>query len=141
MYEYDAKRAERYIRELERAFRKKIDDPHCTCVVVDACNDKLSHFMEMVHYGCENGYDVLIGELPLAKPFELERRSSHKRLASDIADILRDWESAPKHVYRLDLTKIVADMPTWIVSRNWQVFPQAEVRDVISKKLNHTKSK
>ena len=116
MYEYDKEREEKNRRELERAFRKKIEDPHCRCVVLDACNERAGHFSDMAAFAARHGYEVLVGELPLAPPTELERRSQHKRSAKDIAEMVKMWEATPVALYRVDLKPVLEEMPSWIVS-------------------------
>lgn len=72
-------------------------------------------------YGSRNGYDVLIGEIPSAKPLELERRSAHKRSVKDITEILRTWDATPTSLGRVDLTKVIQEMPSWVVSFYYSV--------------------
>ncbi|GAV06553.1 hypothetical protein RvY_16519 [Ramazzottius varieornatus] len=110
VYRFDEKMEHKYRSELEKLFRRKIEDPHSTCIIVDAVNEKLTHFMDMVMYGTRNNFEVFVGEMPKQKPYELEQRSTHKRSASDIADVCRDWEATPGSCWRVDLTKLIVEI-------------------------------
>ncbi|OQV15968.1 putative YLP motif-containing protein 1 [Hypsibius exemplaris] len=118
VYQYEEKQEAKYRQELEKLFRKKTEDSYCSCLVVDACNERLAYFMDMVMFGTRNGFEVFIGEMPGMKPYELERKSTHFRSASDIAEIVRNWEPTPSSLFRVDLKKLVAEMPVWNPERS-----------------------
>ena len=110
VHRFDEKLEAKYRSELGKLYRRKIEDPYSTCMVVDAVNEKLTQFMDMVMYGTRNNFEVFIGEMPMQKPYVLEQRSTHKRSASDIAEICRDWEATPTSCWRVDLTKLISNI-------------------------------
>lgn len=59
-YEYEAAMEKSYQDSLIKAFKKTINDGYFSFLIVDAINDKLAHFEEMVNFAKTKGFQVCI---------------------------------------------------------------------------------
>jgi len=59
-YEYEPSMEKHYRNSLLKTFRKTVSDGYFPFIIVDAINDKVSHFEEMWSYAKQKGFQVII---------------------------------------------------------------------------------
>ena len=82
-YEYEAEMESTYRASLLKNFKKKISDGLFPFMIVDACNERISHFEEMWSFAKSKGFQVYIAELIVDIPICV-KRDTHKRSLRDV---------------------------------------------------------
>lgn len=105
-YEYEAAMEKTYHDSLVKAFKKTISDGYFSFLIVDAINDKVSHFEEMWHFAKTKGFQVYICELDRDLQTCL-KHNIHNRSEKDIESSIKNWEDTPRQYLRTDPTSML----------------------------------
>ncbi|BFZ11509.1 hypothetical protein BsWGS_14548 [Bradybaena similaris] len=101
-YEYEQALEDSYRQSLLKSFKKNIDDGFFPFIIVDATNERVSHFSEFWSYAKSKGFQVYVGELNVDVPTCIQR-NIHRWTEWDIEKVKENWEPLPPHFIKLDL--------------------------------------
>jgi len=107
-YVYEKEVEEHYRASLLKAFNKTLNDGFFPMVIVDAINNKNTHFDQFWSDAKHKGFEVFIAELSGDIDSCLER-SSHKRPKEEVVEMLRAWEKPPVYYKLLDISALLQD--------------------------------
>ena len=136
-------------------FNKTLEDGYFTFIIMDAINDKISHFGNAYATAIEKGF--VVSDLNIiyliflfqftSQPFVAELSSSvetcsarniHNRTLDEIKKINSNWEATPESMNKLDLRPLLQDSAITEVSDvfthnfilNYQLYLKVEMADV-----------
>ncbi|XP_032233841.2 YLP motif-containing protein 1-like [Nematostella vectensis] len=107
-YVYEPEMEEVYMASLFKAFTKTLDDGFFPMVLMDATNDKVSHFEKYWSLAKQKGFEVYIVEIS-ADAHACAKRNSHHRSFEEINKMVEEWEESPTYMLRLDVRPLLQD--------------------------------
>ncbi|XP_022180769.1 uncharacterized protein LOC111040974 isoform X2 [Myzus persicae] len=105
-YEHDSANENLYRISFIKAFKKKILENYFSFYIIDAINNKVSYYKEIIEISRMNGFTVYIIELE----FDIDlciKRNIHNRTAHDINSIMRSWVKTPSDQILLDIRSLL----------------------------------
>ncbi|XP_060860603.1 probable cyclin-dependent serine/threonine-protein kinase DDB_G0292550 isoform X2 [Metopolophium dirhodum] len=105
-YEHDSANESLYRTSFIKAFKKKILENYFSFYVIDAINNKVSYYKEIIEISRMNGFTVYIIELECDIDLCI-KRNIHNRTAHDINSIMRSWVKTPSDQILLDIRSLL----------------------------------
>ncbi|XP_025203854.1 YLP motif-containing protein 1-like isoform X2 [Melanaphis sacchari] len=106
-YEYDSANENLYRTSFIKAFKKKILENYFSFYIIDAINNKVSYYKEIIEISRMNGFTVYIIELESDIDLCI-KRNIHNRTAHDINSIMRSWVKTPSDQILLDIRSLLS---------------------------------
>uniref|UniRef100_H3BHW8 YLP motif-containing protein 1 n=1 Tax=Latimeria chalumnae TaxID=7897 RepID=H3BHW8_LATCH len=107
-YEYEPEMEETYRNSMFKSFRKTLDDGFFPFIILDAINDRVKHFQQFWSAAKTKGFEVYIAEMSSDNQ-TCAKRNIHGRKLKDITKMAHHWETAPRHMMRLDIRSLLQD--------------------------------
>ncbi|XP_075388103.1 YLP motif-containing protein 1 isoform X3 [Tenrec ecaudatus] len=107
-YEYEAEMEETYRTSMFKAFKKTLDDGFFPFIILDAINDRVRHFDQFWSAAKTKGFEVYLAEMS-ADNQTCGKRNIHGRKLKEINKMADHWETAPRHMMRLDIRSLLQD--------------------------------
>uniref|UniRef100_G3TSF1 YLP motif-containing protein 1 n=1 Tax=Loxodonta africana TaxID=9785 RepID=G3TSF1_LOXAF len=107
-YEYEAEMEETYRTSMFKTFKKTLDDGFFPFIILDAINDRVRHFDQFWSAAKTKGFEVYLAEMS-ADNQTCGKRNIHGRKLKEINKMADHWESAPRHMMRLDIRSLLQD--------------------------------
>uniref|UniRef100_A0A2D4Q4V6 YLP motif-containing protein 1 n=3 Tax=Micrurus TaxID=8634 RepID=A0A2D4Q4V6_MICSU len=107
-YEYEADMEEVYRASLFKTFKKTLDDGFFPFIILDAINDRVRHFEQFWSAAKTKGFEVYLAEIT-ADNQTCCKRNVHGRKLKEINKMADHWETAPRHMIRLDIRSLLQD--------------------------------
>lgn len=107
-YEYEAEMEETYRTSMFKTFKKTLDDGFFPFIILDAINDRVRHFDQFWSAAKTKGFEVYLAEMS-ADNQTCGKRNIHGRKLKEINKMADHWETAPRHMMRLDIRSLLQD--------------------------------
>uniref|UniRef100_A0A8C4XEA4 YLP motif-containing protein 1 n=1 Tax=Erpetoichthys calabaricus TaxID=27687 RepID=A0A8C4XEA4_ERPCA len=107
-YEYEPEMEDTYRSSMLKTFRKTLDDGFFPFIIIDAINDRVKYFDQFWSAAKTKGFEVYLAEIT-ADNQTCAKRNIHGRKFKDIAKMADHWETAPRHMVRLDIRSLLQD--------------------------------
>ncbi|MBN3294838.1 YLPM1 protein, partial [Amia calva] len=107
-YEYEPEMEDTYRNSMLKTFRKTLDDGFFPFIIIDAINDRVKYFDQFWSAAKTKGFEVYLAEISADNQI-CAKRNIHGRKVKDISKIACNWESAPRHMVRLDIRSLLQD--------------------------------
>ncbi|XP_015205802.2 YLP motif-containing protein 1 isoform X3 [Lepisosteus oculatus] len=107
-YEYEPEMEDTYRNSMLKTFRKTLDDGFFPFIIIDAINDRVKYFDQFWSAAKTKGFEVYLAEISVDNQ-TCAKRNIHGRKLKDIAKMATNWESAPRHMVRLDIRSLLQD--------------------------------
>ncbi|XP_025056669.1 YLP motif-containing protein 1 isoform X1 [Alligator sinensis] len=107
-YEYEADMEETYRTSMFKTFKKTLDDGFFPFIILDAINDRVRHFEQFWSAAKTKGFEVYLAEMS-ADNQTCSKRNIHGRKLKEINRMSDHWETAPRHMMRLDIRSLLQD--------------------------------
>uniref|UniRef100_A0A8D0HBN7 YLP motif-containing protein 1 n=1 Tax=Sphenodon punctatus TaxID=8508 RepID=A0A8D0HBN7_SPHPU len=107
-YEYEAEMEETYRTSMFKTFKKTLDDGFFPFIILDAINDRVRHFEHFWSAAKTKGFEVYLAEMS-ADNQTCCKRNIHGRKLKEINRMADHWETAPRHMMRLDIRSLLQD--------------------------------
>uniref|UniRef100_A0A452GWL3 YLP motif-containing protein 1 n=1 Tax=Gopherus agassizii TaxID=38772 RepID=A0A452GWL3_9SAUR len=107
-YEYEADMEETYRTSMFKTFKKTLDDGFFPFIILDAINDRVRHFEQFWSAAKTKGFEVYLAEMS-ADNQTCAKRNIHGRKLKEINRMSDHWETAPRHMMRLDIRSLLQD--------------------------------
>ncbi|XP_050054420.1 putative uncharacterized protein DDB_G0282133 isoform X2 [Aphis gossypii] len=108
-YEHDSANENLYRTSFIKAFKKKILENYFSFYIIDAINNKVSYYKEIIEISRLNGFSVYIIELESDIDLCI-KRNIHNRTAHDINSIMRSWIKTPSDQILLDIRSLLSPL-------------------------------
>ncbi|XP_026809226.1 uncharacterized protein LOC113551273 isoform X2 [Rhopalosiphum maidis] len=106
-YEHDSANENLYRTSFIKAFKKKILENYFSFYIIDAINNKVSYYKEIIEISRMNGFTVYIIELESDIDLCI-KHNIHNRTAHDINSIMRSWVKTPSDQILLDIRSLLS---------------------------------
>eukprot|EP00079_Xenopus_tropicalis_P038124 XP_017951895.1 PREDICTED: YLP motif-containing protein 1 [Xenopus tropicalis] len=107
-YEYEPEMEDTYRSSMLKTFKKTLDDGFFPFIILDSINDRVRHFEQFWSAAKTKGFEVYLAEMS-ADTQICAKRNVHGRKLKEISKIADHWESAPRHMIRLDVRSLLQD--------------------------------
>ncbi|XP_038193644.1 YLP motif-containing protein 1 isoform X2 [Arvicola amphibius] len=107
-YEYEAEMEETYRTSMFKTFKKTLDDGFFPFIILDAINDRVRHFDQFWSAAKTKGFEVYLAEMSVDNQ-TCGKRNIHGRKLKEINKMADHWETAPRHMMRLDIRSLLQD--------------------------------
>lgn len=99
---------ETYRTSMFKTFKKTLDDGFFPFIILDAINDRVRHFDQFWSAAKTKGFEVYLAEMS-ADNQTCGKRNIHGRKLKEINKMADHWETAPRHMMRLDIRSLLQD--------------------------------
>ncbi|OCT68151.1 YLP motif-containing protein 1 [Xenopus laevis] len=107
-YEYEPEMEDTYRSSMFKTFKKTLDDGFFPFIILDSINDRVRHFEQFWSAAKTKGFEVYLAEMS-ADTQVCAKRNVHGRKLKEISKISDHWETAPRHMIRLDVRSLLQD--------------------------------
>lgn len=107
-YEYEPEMEDTYRSSMIKTFRKTLDDGFFPFIIIDAINDRVKYFDQFWSAAKTKGFEVYLAEISTDNQ-TCAKRNIHGRKLKDITKMAHNWETAPRHMVRLDIRSLLQD--------------------------------
>ncbi|XP_053553165.1 YLP motif-containing protein 1 [Bombina bombina] len=107
-YEYEPEMEETYRSSMFKTFKKTLDDGFFPFIILDCINDRVRHFEQFWSAAKTKGFEVYLAEMSVDSQ-TCAKRNVHGRKVKEISKMADQWESAPRHMMRLDVRSLLQD--------------------------------
>ncbi|KAM4663509.1 YLP motif-containing protein 1 [Discoglossus pictus] len=107
-YEYEPEMEETYRSSMFKTFKKTLDDGFFPFIILDCINDRVRHFEQFWSAAKTKGFEVFLAELT-SDSQTCSKRNIHGRKLKEITKMADQWETAPRHMIRLDIRSLLQD--------------------------------
>uniref|UniRef100_A0A2S2PV52 YLP motif-containing protein 1 n=1 Tax=Sipha flava TaxID=143950 RepID=A0A2S2PV52_9HEMI len=105
-YEYDSAAESSYRTSFIKAFKKKMLENYFSFYIIDAINNKVAYYKEILDISRANGFTIYIIELECDVDLCI-KRNIHNRTAYDINSIMKSWVKTPDDQILLDIQSLL----------------------------------